>query len=108
MDGYEYLRLGKSLKAKYISDLKNLMNEFIYSNISFKVGDTVEVKNITFPGKYIVDEIYMNFDDDFDSVVSPSCYLHAINVTGRRINERNVPNQIGGGFRATDVVKVIK
>ena len=108
MDGYEYLRQAKVIKAKYRDELYHLMEKFIYSNISFKVGDIVEVKNMFLSGRYIVDKIYMKFDDDFDAVQSPSCYIHTIEVIGRKLDSNGKPVKLTNGFKATDVLKNMK
>lgn len=93
MDGYEYLKQAKALKAKYRDELYKLMDKFVYSNISFKVGDVVEIKNIFLSGRYKVDKIYMKFDDDFDAVQSPSC-IHTIEIIGRTIDSNGIPIKI--------------
>ena len=104
MDGYEYLRLCKAAKEKYKSELRRLSHDFITSNISFKKGDIVEVKNVFLSGKYIVDDIYTVHDDDFDAVKSPSCFVHTIQVTGSKINPNGTPSTYTNHFKATDVI----
>ncbi len=78
MDGYEYSRLYKATKEKYNADFRKLSRDFIVSNISFKKGDIVEIKNVFLLGKYIVDDIYTIYDNDFDAVQSLSCFIHTI------------------------------
>lgn len=105
MDGTEYLRLCKAAKIRYKNELIRLSNDFINSNVLFRIGDTVEVKNVFLSGRYIVDKIYMESDDDFDAVKSPSCYIHSIKVIGRKISDDGRPSAFSNHFNATDVVK---
>lgn len=106
MDGYEYLELCQSAKKRYKAELKRLADDFIKTNISFKVGDIVEMKNYVMSGTYIVDKIFMNVDDDFDAVQSPQCYIYQIQVEGRKLNNEGHPMTLSSRFKATDIIRV--
>lgn len=107
MDGYEYLRLCKSARQRYKAELSRLSSDFINSNILFKKGDIVEIKNIFLTGKYIVDDISMIVDDDFDAVQDPSCFVHSISVEGRKLDANGRLSRYTNRFKASDVIKVV-